>query len=625
MDEGQEPVKERIELHAEICSALQDRQQWEQKQITWYEMRHDGLERKRLPWPDAADLHWPLADTLIGQFKPFYNQQIFSFEQIADFTPLSDELKAFSVMAGYWFSDRIRNKSNLRRESVVLWDKMLQAGQVCMKTIWDVDKSQLRYDAVDPMNVILPFYTEDVQDADWLVHVIVLSVDAYKRNKNYEQNKDFVKSICGRGTSENRSNMDQVKYQREGFTYSEDKNRIVLWERYKRNDDGQWLVETYSPVNPMKPVREEYILDYEHGENPFVLFEFEVKDKSVYSSRGIPEMVAMEESYLNKIMNEKADSMTMLSRPIYTCSSPIPNIENYDLAPGSILPGDIKAIVNPPPPVDFDREAIAAQNNASNRVGSPNFGINQSIEPGKTEPKTATEIEKIAGLSAINIDLRSSITRDSLTRLYKQSWALLIQFDKDNLEYFYMGEMRNADKKALVNGYRIQPTGSIDGLTRQQLYQKAVARKQLFGRSPFVRQDELDRTILEVDDPRLVEKLWLPQNAQQANQVEAQGEELAVMLLGIPVEVKPGDDDRIHLETTINWLGKVMGSGIKLDPQSFQLIGQHSQGHINKLKTIDKAAAKQYASILKQIYAPSTQQIPQQVGGAGAELQPQGL
>jgi FMN phosphatase YigB (HAD superfamily) len=56
--------------HDDIMAALTARKHWEQRQATWYQMRHDGLRRRNKPWPNAADMHYPLADGIIEKLKP---------------------------------------------------------------------------------------------------------------------------------------------------------------------------------------------------------------------------------------------------------------------------------------------------------------------------------------------------------------------------------------------------------------------------------------------------------------------------------------------------------------------------------------------------------------------------
>ena len=83
--------------HDEILTALKDRSTWENRQTTWYKMRHDGLRRQNKPWANAADMHFPLADMIIEKLKPYYIGQIFATDNVASFVGLSSETTAAAV------------------------------------------------------------------------------------------------------------------------------------------------------------------------------------------------------------------------------------------------------------------------------------------------------------------------------------------------------------------------------------------------------------------------------------------------------------------------------------------------------------------------------------------------
>ena len=64
---------------------LSGRSRWEERQDIWYKMRNHGLRRTRMPFPKAADLHYPLIDTAIEKITPFYLQQFSGAAMLADF------------------------------------------------------------------------------------------------------------------------------------------------------------------------------------------------------------------------------------------------------------------------------------------------------------------------------------------------------------------------------------------------------------------------------------------------------------------------------------------------------------------------------------------------------------
>ena len=68
----QRSTEEILASLTKLC--LSDRSKWEERQDIWYKMRNHGLRRTRMPFPKAADLHYPLIDTVIEKITPFYLQ-----------------------------------------------------------------------------------------------------------------------------------------------------------------------------------------------------------------------------------------------------------------------------------------------------------------------------------------------------------------------------------------------------------------------------------------------------------------------------------------------------------------------------------------------------------------------
>src|SRR3954471_14346250 len=88
------------ELHGKICGDIRSRQVWLSRQALWYEMRHLGLRRTNKPFPGASELHYPLADSIIEKLKPFYFNQLFATETVAQFVPKRPELRTLAGELG---------------------------------------------------------------------------------------------------------------------------------------------------------------------------------------------------------------------------------------------------------------------------------------------------------------------------------------------------------------------------------------------------------------------------------------------------------------------------------------------------------------------------------------------
>jgi len=264
-------MKEREELYRLLMEDVRARTSWEERQRLWYEMRHGGLRRKKkLPW--QADLHYPLADSLINKLKPFYFQQVYGNELAAAFIPLNDQAdEALARQMSIWFDHQIKQKSNFEQEVLTCIDHTLTQGVGYLKISWNQDNKSVHFDAVDPINIILPYYTTDLSKVERICHVMQMSVDAYKSNELYDQ--EILSKIKGRESEGARATtFEDTKLRREGITVGSEFDQVVVWEVYERTEDGKVMVHTFSPVAPEHDIRPTFELPYKHGDIPFIAF-----------------------------------------------------------------------------------------------------------------------------------------------------------------------------------------------------------------------------------------------------------------------------------------------------------------------------------------------------------------
>lgn len=508
-------------LHGKVCTDLRSRQAWLNKQAAWYQMRHDGIRRKHKPFPHAADLHFPLADSIIEKLKPFYFNQLFATEAVAQFVPKRPELAGLAEEIGGWFDYKLKQQSNLECELLIAIDRMLMSGHVPVKVYWECgaagEPGRLAFDAIEPQHCLVPEGTRDLEEADRVTLVHQLSVEQYLRDIRFQrQDEGFLKRIAGRGLSESGddAHLRQISDLREGITHSSNDDTIIVWEIWEHTAEG-WLVHWISPLAPEEPLRPTQRNPFAHGRLPIVRFDTEVKDKGHYSARGICERVGAYEVALSKAWNEKTDYMTFCNRPLFTSASPIPNAGNLRLLPGQIIPGGLQAVTMPAPPVSFDQEMTSTRQIAEYNIGMPDFGLSQEGET--TARRTATEIHQVSGLMNVTMELRGRTFRLALGKLLRLAWATLVQYDAAS-EYYVLGEPRSLSRPAaLSDGWRIEPNGSPEAWNRVAQMQRAIHRKQLFAGAPWIDQRELDRSILELDDPRLVKRLFLAPNEKPAD------------------------------------------------------------------------------------------------------------
>jgi hypothetical protein len=566
--------KQRNSLQGQIVEAVGQRSPWEIRQTRWYELRHHGLRRTNKPWPKAADLHWPLIDTAIEKLKPLFLQQALGMDVVASFVPMRQQLNAYTKVAEDWFNYKIRDKTNFTDEVLSWVDYTLMSGRGVMKCFWNPGDKRVGFEAVDPMYFVVPAYTVDLQDADWAVHVMPMSVGAYKRMAGqfgWKADSKTIEKIRGNPQSDDNipgaATEDAAKQLREGITYTTNTDGVIVWEVYRKRDDGVWEVYLYSPAAVDLDLRDPMELPYDHGKLPFVDFPYEIKDKGWFSPRGVCEILAPFELSMTSMWNHKHDAMTLYNRPLFRAERELPNSINLRFSPGQILPYGVAPVQMPQPPVSFDQELNQTRAVAENRIGSPDYAMGGAMSGG-SDRRTATEIQSINAQAMQSGDLRARLFRMALGKLYRQAWGLYVQYDSKSLRYRFAEDSLDADPVALHDQYELEPKGGMDMVSRQMMVQQAINRKQLFQNSPWVDQVELDKSIMELDDPSLIKRLLRDPGQKQQDELEDETKTIPTLLIGIPVPAKPGQNFAGRIGVLMQYLNGAIQQGQQFSPAS---------------------------------------------------------
>jgi len=613
--------KGRSDLQGQILTSIEQRSPWELRQTRWYELRHHGLRRTNKPWPKAADLHWPLIDTAIEKLKPLFLQQALGMDVVASFVPMRQQLNAYTKVAEDWFNYKIREKTNFVDEVLSWVDYTLMSGRGVMKCFWNPGDKRVGFEAVDPMYFVVPPYTTDLQDADWAVHVMPMSVGAYRRMAGQFGWKADSKTIAKiRGNPQEDDNIpgaaseNDAKQLREGITYTSNTDGVIIWEVYRKTDAGKWEVYLYSPAAVDLDLRDPMELPYDHGQCPFVDFPYEIKDKGWFSPRGVCEILAPFELSMTSMWNHKHDAMTLYNRPLFRAERELPNSINLRFQPGQILPYGVAPVQMPQPPVSFDQELNQTRAVAENRIGSPDYAMG-SVMSGGSDRRTATEIQSINAQAMQSGDLRARLFRMALGKLYRQAWALYVQYDSKSLRYRFAEDSLEADPVALHDQYELEPKGGMDMVSRQVMVQQAINRKQLFMNSPWVDQVELDKSIMELDDPSLVKRLLRDPGQKQVDELEDEAKTIPTLLVGVPVPAKPGQNYAGRIGVLMQYLNGAMQQGQVLSPvakNAFMsrldsLLQAYEQVATNEARKLRKEIQKFFESC---VHEPAGQSAP---------------
>lgn len=403
---------------------------------------------------------------------------------------------------------------------------------------------------------------------------------------------------------------------REGITWTQDEDIIVIFEHWRKDKDGNWGFHTYSPLKPEVPLRDGAPFvkcGYRwRGEDslPFFSFTVEETNKGWYAPRGLAELLAPFQSYLKRMWDEKADSMSYLNRPLFTApvGSQI-NPANIQFRPGEYVPGGLQTVPMNPPAFSFDEEMQKTREISEQLAMVPDFGL--AGGQNKKDPRTAREIGFIEAISSVGVEMNGRMLRRRLAKLYQHCYAVLRQNVGDELNFFAQTELQQLPQQALHEQYLIQPDGSADQWNKPQKFARALARFQNLSGHPNVDQGELAKGLIAADDPREVRMLYLPGDMAAQDEMEDEAKEIVIMKEGWPAVLKPGENHQARLTVLIGWIQKQGMVGAPVDPLAMQRVGEHIAQHLEALKQQNPHGAKEIEAQMQMMMQPQPVGFPQ--------------
>jgi hypothetical protein len=299
-------------------------------------------------------------------------------------------------------------------------------------------------------------------------------------------------------------------------------------------------------------------------------------------------------------MNGKSDAITFYNTPMFRSERDIPNASNIRFRPGQILPYALQPIMMPQPPISWEQEIVQTRMIAEQRLSLPDFGVGQMINT--RERRTATEVNAIGGMMERSVDLRARIFRLALARVYRQAYQLYLQYAPKDLMFRYLEDATSLQADALHGEYTIEPKGGVDGVDRSMLMQRAIMRKQLMSQSPWIDQIELDKSILELDDPSLVKRLVRDPQFKAADEAEDEAHNIPIMERGYTPVPNQADDPRPRLPVLLGYINKLSQQGEQLEPEGKQAFMGRISTLLEQLEQVDMNAARQVRKELNDTF-----------------------
>ncbi|HEY4360328.1 MAG TPA: hypothetical protein VGN17_05145 [Bryobacteraceae bacterium] len=585
-----------MDRYDQIIEVLKNREKYDDRQRTFYKIRRDGVRRLgKEKW--QSDTPVKLADPAIDKIKGQINRTIFQNDVICTFGTEQDNLAPYLKNAANCFSYRLKRKTNFNKSTKRSIDYMLESGISLIKIYRDVDENKVAFDDIRSSSFVVPPWTTDLQKADWCMEIKRVSLEAYKKNKLYNQHEDFIDSIKGDGSKNSKeSEFSKLKYKREGLTHSDNLEEIIIWEVYYRDDAGNVRVVWWSPLRKDIPVRADQPLPYKHNKYPYAKFEQEIIDKSWNGSRGVVEKGMGEEVNATKYRNMWTDYMAFKAKPILTTQGTQVNITNELLKPGDVTKGGLSAVSFDPPPKELLQEMLNSRSLQQELVGSPDFALQQTLQSG--DAQTARAVGAAQNNSSLVSEERIFSIRETLTEVFSQAWSLTCQFDGESLVYIFDGQTQILPQEAISDAYVIEPSGNPDGLGRAGEVQIVNDMFQNLRGDPRCNQDELYSMYYEVRGAETKKRLFVAgQDAAKREQLD-QANCIDLMtnpVLEMQVDAEQGQDHATRVATNFQVMHKLFTERKAISPRAEGLLKQNTEQHIQLLQKQNPQLAKKLA------------------------------
>lgn len=429
-------------LRDDVKQDITDRKDWAERIKKNRELRFKTKCTTKPAYPNAPNVCDPLIDDLIEEVRDQEISLLFSSAVLANFIPVGQDGLQTCKRAERLFDDHLRNFGKTRARLEVVFDHKLVDGMGVAKVLPEVtkDKGEVpHFTAVDPLDVVVPTATREIAQADRVCHILNYTKAEFAKAaggngwdvEKAKQISEALKSKGGglSGASGVSNTGDEAGSGRAGYKsdqLSESHGVITVWEVYSIKDGDRWL-SVFSPDYPQWPLMDApwaYApivqsvpgIDPMTGQQvmepqqqpipdrgwPFFQFRNEGRSLDYYNTRGVPEIIEMDQKEASAFRTSRLIAADFTGKPFITGEK---KPEMFKFRAGEWLGNnDVKFIT--PPATSMIYQGDYARSKASRRVGSASGSLSSS--DSSRDKKTATEVstmqQQANGASANKID-----------------------------------------------------------------------------------------------------------------------------------------------------------------------------------------------------------------------------
>lgn len=454
------------------------------------------------------------------------------------------------------------------------------------------------WEHVHPIDVFVPWDAkDDIDSLPWIAHRWHISeADLLEGANSGLYNKESVKEILMKRNdndtdyqqyiSGSDGNFRQTQYSREQITERKGKKSYIeAYEYFCMKDvNGDGLLERIV-VNidiDTGAILNQRELPYDHGQWPFIKFNFEEAEDRWYSPRGIPELLEDLQQEINAQHNMWVDRQTIVNAAQwkYRENSGI-DPDLVRVQPGRGIPvqrmDDVEPMNHQVLDFSFDNAERVLTAWADRYTGSAK-NVFSNVQ-NRVERRTAAEVNAFQQDSAQIAELDVRLFQGSMRRLHDQTRKLWAQYGDPRTEIRVAGKTVRVNRADLDGSYDVVPAGDLTN-SSTEIQMGKVERMIGMASSPvagaYANIADLMKKYFEIADPRNADRYYRPPGAFEENAEQEQAAEIVIMLATAqipPVDI--GENHQAHVAV----LTQAIPTWQQRDEGVAELLGVHLAMH----------------------------------------------
>lgn len=295
---------------------------------------------------------------------------------------------------------------------------------------------------------------------------------------------------------------------------------------YNRDGIGERCVLWYSPIgdNTILAVHP-FVFSFRYW--PVFRFDYEKVDRRPYIAQGMGQQLKDIQSQYTKQYRATSDAIDIQLAPVFQMrftSKLQPRTVKW--GPGRIMPvtqvGDIAPVEKSPLNLhEYLRERGELKAFAEEMVGSIDAAL--AATGSKLERRTAFEVQQVSGQIEAVQGMDSAIFQLVMGRVFQCVWELWLDFGPDVIYFNVTGKRVPKPFRKSENNhkYQLTPAGTPGNTNRSSELQRALQVTQILMQiaPDMVNRGYAVEWIARLIDPRMVERIILPQAMQQTQQI----------------------------------------------------------------------------------------------------------